>query len=59
MVQDTIEGLRPDLELFKSQLEAVEAAMELEKKYKDKIGEMIVIYLCVYLCYMRSLPLVG
>ena len=42
MVQDTIEGLRPDLELFKSQLEAVEAAMDLEKKYKDKIGEIIV-----------------
>ena len=40
MVQDTLEGLRPGLELFKSQLEAVEAAMELEKKYKDKIGEM-------------------
>ena len=40
MVQDTIEALRPDLELFKSQQEAVEAAVELERKYKDKIGEL-------------------
>ena len=39
MVQDTIEGLRPDLEMFKSHQEAVEAAMELERKYKDKIGK--------------------
>ena len=39
MVQDTVEGLRPDLEMFKTHQEAVEAAMELEKKYKDKIGE--------------------
>ena len=39
MVQDTIEALRPDLEMFKSHQEAVEAAMELERKYKDKIGE--------------------
>ena len=40
MVQDTIEALRPDLELFKSQQEAVEAAVELERKYKDKIGKL-------------------
>ena len=39
MVQDTIEGLRPNLEMFKSHQEAVEAAMELERKYKDKIGK--------------------
>ena len=40
MVQDTIEALRPDIEMFKSHQEAVEAAMELERKYKDKIGEL-------------------
>ena len=40
MVQDTIEGLRSDLEMFKSHQEAAEAVMELEKKYKDKIGEL-------------------
>ena len=41
MVQDTMEGLRPDLQLFKTHQEAVEAALDLEKKYKDKIGKYV------------------
>lgn len=36
---DTIEALRPDLQLFSSAQEAYEAAMELEKKFRDKMGE--------------------
>ena len=45
MVQDSCEALRPDLELFKTHQEAVEAALELEKKYKDKIGECTKLWL--------------
>ena len=36
---DTIEALRPDLQLFSTAQEAYEAAMELEKKFRDKMGE--------------------
>ena len=36
---DTLEPLRPDLPLYSTAQEAYEAAAELEKKYKDKIGE--------------------
>ena len=36
---DTIEALRPDLPLFSSAQEAYEAALELEKKFRDKMGE--------------------
>ena len=38
MVQDSIEALRPDLEMFQAHQEAMEAALELERKYRDKIG---------------------
>ena len=36
---DTLEPVRPDLSLYSTAQEAYEAAAELEKKYKDKIGE--------------------
>ena len=39
LVADTLEPLRPDLPLYSTAQEAYEAAAELEKKYKDKIGE--------------------
>ena len=38
LVRDTIESLRPQLELFKTQQEAYEAALELERKFRDKMG---------------------
>ena len=47
MIQDSVEALRPDLQLFKSHQEAVEAAIELEKKYKDKIGKFVDDYIHV------------
>ena len=39
LVLDTLESLRPDLVPCSTFQEAYEAAAELEKKYKDKIGE--------------------
>ena len=36
---DTVEALRPDLQLFSTAQEAYETAMELEKKFRDKMGE--------------------
>ena len=48
---DTIEALRPDLPLFSSAQEAYEAALELEKKFRDKMGERKVsLDVCVYVC---------
>ena len=41
MIQDSIEALRPDLEMFKTHQEAMEAALELDRKYRDKIGECV------------------
>ena len=38
-MRDTLELLRPHLVLFATPQEAYEAALELERKYKDKIGE--------------------
>ena len=43
MVQDSIEALRPDLEMFKTHQEAMEAALELERKYRDKIGKLLLV----------------
>ena len=39
LVMDTIEDLRPDMEMIATQQEAYEAALELERKFRDKIGE--------------------
>ena len=39
LVTDTVEALRPDLQLFSTAQEAYEAAMELENKFRDKMGE--------------------
>lgn len=48
---DTIEALRPDLQLFSSAQEAYEAAMELEKKFRDKMGERErSLCVCVFVC---------
>ena len=41
LVRDTLETLRPHLVLYGTRLEACEAAMGLERKYKDKIGECV------------------
>ena len=40
-MRDTIESLRPQLEFFRTPQEAYEAAMELEKKFRDKMGEIM------------------
>ena len=42
LVQDCIEMLRPDLEMYKTQQEAYEAALALEAKFKDKVGKILV-----------------
>ena len=39
LVLDTLEALRPELQLFTTQQEAYEAALELERKFRDKMGE--------------------
>ena len=39
LVADCLEMLRPDLELYQTPLEAHEAALGLEAKFKDKVGE--------------------
>lgn len=39
LVLDCIEMLRPGLEMYKTHQEASEAAIELEMKFKDKIGK--------------------
>ena len=39
MVTDTIEALRPELTLFTTAQEAYEAALELERKFRDKMGK--------------------
>lgn len=39
MLLDTLESLRPDFTLYVTFQEAFEAASELEKKFKDKMGE--------------------
>lgn len=41
LVADTLEPLRHDLALFATPQEASEAAAELEKKYRDKIGDSL------------------
>lgn len=52
---DTIEALRPDLQLFSSAQEAYEAAMELEKKFRDKMGERErSLCVCVCVCLLRD-----
>ncbi len=38
LVADCIEMLRPDLVMYQTPLEAHEAALALEAKFKDKIG---------------------
>ena len=38
-VSDTYELLRPKMALFSSSEEAMEAAIELEKKFRNKIGQ--------------------
>jgi len=49
LVLDTFELLRPRLVLFTTPQEAYEAALELEKKYKDKIGALLFrVCMCVY-----------
>ena len=40
-MRDTVESLRPQLEFFKTPQEAYEAALELERKYRDKIGKWV------------------
>ena len=42
LVRDTVESLRPQMEWYKTPQEAYEAALELEKKYRDKIGQPVV-----------------
>ncbi len=46
LVRDTIEALRPQLELFKTPQEAYDAALDLERKYKDKIGVCVCVCAC-------------
>ena len=43
LVADTLEALRPDLVIYSTPQEAYEAAAELEKKYRDKIGGEIIL----------------
>ena len=37
-VTDLFETLRPGLALYETQQEAIQAAIELEKQFKDKLG---------------------
>ncbi len=50
LVDDCLEILRPDLEVYETPLEAHEAALALEAKFKDKIGEFedTALRQCVY-----------
>ena len=41
MITDTICSLRPNLGLFATATEAFEAAMDLEKKFHSRIGELV------------------
>lgn len=41
LVQDCVEQLRPELEMYKTPQEAHEAALKLEAKFKNKVGEQI------------------
>ena len=41
LVRDTLETLRPHLVMYITPQEACEAALDLERKYKDKIGERV------------------
>ena len=41
MITDTICSLRPNLGLFATAAEAFEAAMDLEKKFHSRIGEVL------------------
>ena len=74
LIQDTIEALRPDLTPYATFQEAYEAAAELEKKYKNKIGEYleysafviclkinmcILLLLCTYMYMYRRLGAYG
>ena len=43
---DTIGSLRPNLSLYATPTEAVEAAMELEKKFRTRLGSMHHMTLC-------------
>lgn len=38
---DCVEMLRPTLEMYKTHQEATEATLELERKFKDKIGKIL------------------
>ena len=46
LIVDTIGSLRPNLSLYATPTEAVEAAMELEKKFRTRLGSMHHMTLC-------------
>ncbi len=48
LIRDTIELLRSHLVLFATPQEAYEAALELERKYKDKMGMRVCV--CAHVC---------
>ena len=53
---DTMETLRPGLVLLPSAQEAYQAALELERKFKDKLGGFYCMDACVLLIHGYNRP---